>query len=305
MIPQSAKVKESQPLAASLSLPGRSLTACRMTDKDIGEVLRFLEERPRQSFVMNGLIRDNGLESGLNRGTFYGCRDNDHKLEGVALLGHGIFLDARSVAATKILASLAQQHHRTHVIMGEEKLVQDFWKYYSPGGQLPRLFCRGLLLEMTSPAEQLQPVLDLRRADNNDLASVMSVHAELALTESGVNPLNVDPEGFRLRCLRRIAQRRVWVWIRNGGVVFKADVISDTPDVCYIEGVYVNPNERGKGYGSRCVSQMSRELLRRTRAVCVLVNEVQRRAQRFFQKAAFIPCGVQQTIFLHEKQDGK
>jgi len=162
-----------------------------------------------------------------------------------------------------------------------------------------------LLLEMRLPVKQLKPVLDLRRADDDALAPVMAVHAELALKESGVNPLNVDPDGFRLRCLRRIEQGRVWVWIRRDQVIFKADVISDTPNVCYVEGVYVNPNERGKGYGSRCMSQMSRELLQRTKAVCVLVNELQQGAQRFFQQAGFIPCGIQQTIFLHEKQDGK
>ena len=41
------------------------------------------------TYSRNGkLIRDNGIVSSLNRGTFYGCRDLNGNLEGVALVGH-------------------------------------------------------------------------------------------------------------------------------------------------------------------------------------------------------------------------
>src|SRR5438270_375787 len=53
------------------------------------EVLAFLAERPVQTVVMSGLVRDNGLESPFNRGTFYACRDASARLEGVALIEHG------------------------------------------------------------------------------------------------------------------------------------------------------------------------------------------------------------------------
>ena len=57
------------------------------------EVLAFLLERPVHTVVMAGLIRDNGLESPFNRGTFYACRDSAGRLEGVALVGHATFVE--------------------------------------------------------------------------------------------------------------------------------------------------------------------------------------------------------------------
>lgn len=67
---------------AAASVPVRetelSLLVHPLTERhDEGEVLDFLAERPVHTVVMAGLIRDNGLESPFNRGTFYACRDSE------------------------------------------------------------------------------------------------------------------------------------------------------------------------------------------------------------------------------------
>jgi predicted GNAT family acetyltransferase len=85
--------------------------------------------------------------------------------------------------------------------------------------------------------------------------------------------MEADPEGFRQRCLRRIEQGRVWVWTEEGRLIFKADIVSETPEVKYVEGIWVTPDQRGRGYGLRCLSQLSRELLAGSSAVTLLVNE--------------------------------
>src|SRR6266849_1585042 len=47
------------------------------------EVLDFLGERPLHTVFIAGLIRDNGLVSPDNRGSFYACRSRGGDLEGV------------------------------------------------------------------------------------------------------------------------------------------------------------------------------------------------------------------------------
>ena len=143
-----------------------------------------------------------------------------------------------------------------------------------------------------------EPIAGLRRATLEDLALVMPVHAQMAFDESGVNPSELDPIGFRLRCARRIEQGRVWVWIENGRLLFKADVVSDTPEVVYLEGIYVNPEERQKGIGFRCLSQLSRQLLAHTRAIGVVVNEQNNRAVKLYKRAGFKLQSCYDTIFL-------
>ena len=301
MTPQFPKLNEPRPGVGPSLCMARSLFAHELIEENKAEVLRFLAERPLHNVVMSGFVRDNGIESWLNRGTFYGCRDDLGNLEGVALIGHAMFIDARSGQALGVFARLAQDVHSTHMIMGEQETIQRFWNYYSAGGQAPRLSCREVLFEQTSSVEPFPPVPDLRPANLDDLSLFVPVHAAMAYQESGVNPLDADPDGFRMRCARRIRQERVWVWVEGGQLVFKADVISDTPDAIYLEGIYVNPDERGKGYGSRCMSQLVRSLLKRTKAIVLLVNEAHQAAQSFFQGIGFTQCGLYETIFLREQ----
>jgi ribosomal protein S18 acetylase RimI-like enzyme len=280
--------------------PG-SLKVELLADSAEAEVLAFLGARPIHTVVMAGFIRDNGLDSPFNRGEFYACRNAAGELEGVALIGHVILVEVRSVAALKAFALLAQKYPRVHMTMGEQERVACFWSYYAEGGLPPRRLCRELLFEQSWPIESHQLIQGLRQATLNDLHLVMPVHARMAFDESGVNPLETDAYGFRLRLARRIEQGRVWVLVRNDSLTFKADIVSDTPDVNYLEGVYVNAAERGKGYGLRCMSQLSRILLARTKALCLLVNEENQEALNLFYRAGYKVRSYYDTIFLQQR----
>ena len=255
------------------------------------EVLAFLSERPVQTVVMSGLVRDNGLESPFNRGTFYACRDAGGRLEGVALVGHATLVEARTEPALAAFAALAQKERGAHMILGEQALVRRFWNYYAPEGQTPRLFCRELLFEQRWPISACDPLANLRRATLDDLAR----------EESGVNPLEVDPHGFRLRCARRIEHGRVWVLAERGRLIFKADVASQTPECTYVEGVYVEHASRQQGYGLRCLSQLGQTLLARSASLCALVNEQNLVAQALFMKAGYKLRGYYETVFLERR----
>ena len=265
---------------------------------DLLEVLNFLSARPVHTVYLTGLIRDNGIISPLNRGTFYGYRNSRGRLEGVALIGHATVVEARSDEALSAFARLAQQNHSAHMILGEQEMIEGFWRYYSEGGRAPRLFCRELLFEKKGLSEVLEPVSSLRLATDADLDLVVPVHAQMAFEESGVNPLETDEAGFRRRCARRISQGRVWVLVESGKLIFKADVVSDTPSVVYLEGIYVAPEERSKGYGLRCLTQMCRTLLARAGSVGLLVNEQNAPAIHLYERAGFKLQGFYDTIFL-------
>lgn len=276
-----------------------SLLVYPLTERhDETEVLDFLAERPAHTVVMSGLIRDNGLESPFNRGTFYACRDSEGGLAGVALVGHATFVEARTEGALREFAALAQKERDAHLILGEQGLMHRFWSHYAPAGQTPRLFCRELLFEQRWPFEACEPVPGLRRATLDDLMLVMPVHAAMAYDESGVNPLDVDLAGFRLRCSRRIEHGRVWVLVEDGNLVFKADIASETPECTYVEGVYVEPASRKRGHGLRCLSHLGRELLAGSESVCALVNEQNLVAQSLFLRAGYKLRGYFETIFL-------
>jgi predicted GNAT family acetyltransferase len=275
-----------------------SVTVIELTEEDRNEVLAFLAERPVHTVCLAGFIRDNGLVSPHNRGIFYGCRNSEGRLEGVALIGHATLIEARTPRAMREFGFVAQTHTATHMIMGEMDAVEQFWNYYADAGQEMRRACRELLFELRHAMELPEEVTELRRANLSDLDQIVPVQAAMAEFESGVNPFEVDPDGFRARCARRIEMGRVWVLEQDGKLVFKADIQSDTPDVIYLEGIWVAPVERGKGIGRKCLRQLSRDLLTRTRAVCLLVNEESERSHTFYRMCNFKMRGIYDSIFL-------
>jgi len=287
-----------------LALDESDVTVHLLNNAHEAEVLSFLAARPVHTVFMAGFIRDNGLESQLNRGSFYGCRNRAGQLEGVALIGHATLVEARTGAALAAFARQAQKNPLAHVIMGEREKIEAFWRHYNPAGQTPRSICRDLLLEQRWLAQEAcESASGLRPATLDDLPLVVSINAAMIREQSGVNPLETDPIGFRLRLSRRIEQGRIWVWVENEQIVFKADVTSETPDVIYLEGVYVNPEERGKGYGLRCFSHLCKRLLARTVSICLLVNEQNESAQSFYYKAGYELRSYYDTIYLKPKSD--
>jgi uncharacterized protein len=281
----------------------RNVHCDELAEQDKSEVLAFLAERSIHTFGLAGFIHTNGLVSPHNRGRFYACRNEDGALEGVALIGHFVLFEARSDAAIAAFAQLAQDCPRVNMLLGEAQKVQTFWHYYSEGGRPARLHCRELLMELRWPVEIYQEAQELRLATIDDLDIIVPAHAQSAFDDSGVDPLVVDPVGFRERCARRIEQGKTWVLEENGKLLFKAEIVTDTPEVVYLEGVWVAPTERRKGYGVRSLSHLSRSCLMRTSSVCLLVNERFQSALAFYKKTGYRLISYYDTIFLQQESD--
>lgn len=264
-----------------------------LTNDFAEEVLAFLSARPIHTVIMASFVRDNGLESVLNRGRFYCYRNRAGCIEGLALVGHATLLETQSEAALAALATLVQGADNVRLIMGEQYSIDAFRRHFNP--QDPYQLRRWLLFEQRWPVpeqrwsvEMQERTRGLRLAEPDDLDLVVRTHARMAVEEFGSdNPMAADPEGFPRRCASRIDRKRVWVLIENGKLIFKADIASETPNVIYLEGVYVDPQKRGQGYGLRCLSQLSRCLLRRVGAICLLVDEENQRAQTFYRNAGY------------------
>lgn len=263
------------------------------------EVLAFLERRPLHTAYLAGLIRDHGLESALNRGTFYGCRNYLGQLEGVALIGHAILMEAVSDRALRAVAEKAQSCTTAHLIMCEENQIDKFWGYYAEAGQEMRRACRELLLELRWPIEVSEHESRLRLATPDDLDLLVPVHAEMAYIESGIDPRTNDAAGFIARYQRRIEQGRTWILTEDNKLLFKADVVSETPESAYVEGIWVNPEARRRGLGQACMAQLARRLLWRSKSICLFVNDENEEARRFYQNAGYHHRTIYDTIFLN------
>ncbi|HLE62344.1 MAG TPA: hypothetical protein VI750_04350 [Pyrinomonadaceae bacterium] len=272
-----------------------------LTNEHRAEVLAFLARRPVHTVCMAGYILDHGMISPLNRGTFFGCRSNDGLLQGVALIGHATLLEAQCDEAVRAFARLKYKYETSHLVRGEHSMIERFWREYAEFGYERRLACRELLLEHVNIPQIYGPIPNLQIATPADLETVMNINADLLQVECGINPTHKDLEGFRKRTLNRIEQGRIWIWFRNNRLVFKADVFAETPAMAYLEGVYVNPLDRGQGHGLRCMVELTRLLLKHSQSICLLINERKRPLENFYNKAGYHARAWYDTIYLHRQ----
>ena len=273
---------------------------CNITElcrSDEAEVVEFLSARPVQTVYMMGLIRDNGLLSPKNRGSFYASRAYSGQLEAVALIGHVTMVEAHTESSLIGFARVARNCRGAHLIRGEQESINLFWTYYAGGATQPRFVSREHLFELTEPAQSVEDV-DLRPATMDDLEKVCAVNSAMAQEEGGSNPLKRDPSGFRSRTARRISQNRVWILAEDQRLVFKADVVSQTPAVTYLEGIYVHPEERRKGHARRCLTKLASMLLADTKSICLTVSDRNQKSGKLYEKVGFkFNCNYE-TIYL-------
>lgn len=263
------------------------------------EVLAFLKIRPVHTVVMTSFIQDNGMESASNRGVFYGYRNASGALEGVALIGHTTLVEARSEDSLTAFALIARQSETPlHIVMSDGETAERFWKRYTGDNRKARLVCTELLFELSFPFLVQECKWNVRLAEMSELEQIAVAHDEVAFIESGVSPMEKDREGFLKRCARRIEQKRTFVVFEGDKLVFKADIVAETTETIYLEGIYVAPEMRGQGVGSSCLSNLSLQLMERAENISLLTNVEFKGAHASFAKAGFRNTDCCKTIFV-------
>lgn len=270
-----------------------------LTEEHMSEVIEFLNVRPVHTVVMASFLKDNGFESEHNRGRYFGYRSKEGRLEGVALIGHSTLIEARSDEALVAFAIQARRSETPiHLMMSEGRAIERFWEMFKERNAEPRHVFTEKLFELNFPFLVQNCEWEIRTARPEEIDQIAEAHAEVAFLESGDNPLEKDPEGFRKRCMRRIEKGRTFVVFENGKLLFKADIIAETDRVIYLEGIYVSPEMRGKGVGPKCLSRLSTMLLDRVENICMLSNQEFQAAHRSFEKAGFRSTDSCTTIFV-------
>ena len=254
-------------------------------------VLDFLNHRPVRNVTMLGPIIDHGLQSPHHRGAFYGCL-REGRLIGVALIGYCTQLSGPGWAA----AAFANYARLTcgadiRLVIGGEGEMKAFCRVLTAEPCslrvqqiLPQVFF--ILSRVEGEADKM-PGLSLAR--EGEAEEVTQCHARLCMELNGIDPLALDPEGCRRRVLSRIRRGRVWTVCDAQGVAFKADVMAETEDAAYLEGIWTRPDLRGRGLGRAVLKDLVGRLLGRHHAVCLFAEARDERLCGFYRGLGFTP----------------
>ncbi|MGP5050361.1 GNAT family N-acetyltransferase [Brachybacterium alimentarium] len=217
------------------------------------------------------------------------------------LLWHGVNLSpisATGLALDEFGRYVAARSRRCSSVVGERAAVEKLW---------------GSLSDQWGPAVReyrwSQPLLvaegdvavgpsGLRAALPGEEAAVFPAAVAMFREEVGVDPLLGDGgRSYRARVDGLIHYGRTYVVIEDGEVLFKADVGALFGPVAQIHGVWVRPDQRGRGLGRTAMADLVRQV-RRDHApqVTLYVNDFNEPARRAYAAAGFRQVGELSTI---------
>ena len=249
-----------------------------LNEPGLDEILAFCAEDPIERVFLEDVAR-----RGLGR--FTGLTE-DGRLVALCHVGTNLVPSGRGCGAFAGVEGAS----RARLVIGEQNAVADFWA--AAGDRLPRpredrpgqpVY---VLEEPPDPGET-----GLRAATQDDFELLVPACAEAHREELGIDPLERDPESFRWRTRMQIEDRRSWLWIEDGAILFKAEASAWTPAAVQLQQVWVDPRARGRGYAQRGMRDLCRLLLERVPAVCLFVRAENAPAIRVYEKV-----GMRHTI---------
>jgi predicted GNAT family acetyltransferase len=285
-------------LSQSAHNVNQEICAEALTERNRDEILEFLSARPLHAVIMAGWILDHGVVSPAHRGIFYGYRDGVGQLQGVALIGRNTLFEVRNEEAMAVLAAQAESCKEVRMIMAESDLLMKFWSYFKEPKRVPRKYSDHLFYHIEQTSNATEPTERIRRATLDDIDLVVAAHAEMVTHETGINPLEIEPAGFRDRCAARLNRGRVWICREEDELIFKVDVLTEVPRISYIEGVWVNRAYRGWGICRQALNSLHQKLFADGQTVCLFAEAGNQRARNLYLEAGYQPKSVYSKIYL-------
>jgi uncharacterized protein len=181
------------------------------------------------------------------------------------------------------------------MILGQERAVTDLWSAAQSVMPSPREDRPGqpvYVIDEPPPADSSS----LREATLEDVELLLPACAETHLGELGVDPLARDAAGFRRRTIAQIDEGRSWLWAENGTILFKAEASAWTPQAVQLQQVWVDPEARRQGYGTRGLADLCRILLERTPSVTLFVRSENEAAIRLYERVGMRQVGLYRSV---------
>ena len=242
-----------------------------------------LVKRPRLSqvlaFCAGDPIERVFLEDVARRGfgRFAGLREG-RRLTALLHLGANLVPSGPGCAAFAELAAKGSPR----MVVGEEGAVTELWDVVGDAFPEPLDDRPGqpvYVLERPPPGGGS----GLRSAVLGDLDMLVVAAAAAYREEAGVDAYARDPALFEWRTRAQIEDGRSWLWTEDGRILFKAEASAWTPDAVQLQQVWVEPELRGQGFGSRGLADLCRLLLETTPSVCLFVRPDNARAIALYE----------------------
>lgn len=145
----------------------------------------------------------------------------------------------------------------------------------------------------------IAPDPNVRLVTMADLDRYFPAAVEMFIGEVGIDPCAGDEgRSYRRRLAALISARRVFARFDGDRVTFKAEIGSMSRKVGQIQGVWVDPESRGRGLGAVGTAAVAAAIARQGRISSLYVNSFNAAARRSYSQVGFAQVGTFATVLV-------
>jgi hypothetical protein len=267
-------------------------------DRDVPAVLDLLERDPVANLFVASRVHAAGLDPKRLGAEMWG-HDVDGRLTAACYAGANLVPVAADDAAIAAFAARARkQGRRCSSIVGPARMVELLWRDLLPAwGPARDVRPRQPLLAISAPPD-IDPDTAVRRVRLDELEVLLPASIAMFTEEVGISPIVGDGGAlYRSRVRELVAAGRSFARVEAGRIIFKAEVGAATDRVCQVQGVWVDPDLRGRGLSAAgmaaVVAACQRDI---APTVSLYVNDFNEPARRAYERVGFDEVGTLASV---------
>lgn len=257
---------------------------------DLPAVRRILDQDPVVNVFVDHRVRTTNLDPRWLGGQLWGYDDGD----GVVALCHAaanLIPVSAGPEAIEAFGAQALAHGRhCSAILGPHDQVGHLWELLRDSWGPARDIRTQQPFLVLDSAPAVAPDPRVRRVRPEEVDALYPACVAMFTEELGVSPeAGGGAKLYRSRVAQLISRGLAFAIIEDGQVIFKAEVAALTPHAGQIQGVWVNPSQRGQGLSAPALATVCNAVLDELAPVVSLyVNEHNVAARQAYARVGFV-----------------
>lgn len=283
-----------------IDLRGHSEGTVRVLGRaDLPSAVRVLSGNAVENVFVASRVRAAGLDPAS-----LGCPVWGYELDGVlrALChaGSNLVPVGASPAALAAWTEFAGPQRMCASIIGPSSVAMDLWQRL--GERWGPAWSRARDVRPHQPVMALdgEPAVvsdpRVRRVTLDQWDAYTEAAVKMYTEEIGVSPVQGNPAGYRFYVRQLITAGRAFGIFDGGRVIFKADLGSVSGTVSQVQGVWLDPELRGRGLAAPAMAAVVRLARTVVPTVSLYVNDYNRPARATYERVGFTQVGEFATI---------
>ncbi|MFJ8000498.1 GNAT family N-acetyltransferase [Streptomyces sp. NPDC096310] len=266
---------------------------------ELGAALAILESEPVANAFVTSRVQVAGLDPWRLGGEMWGWYA-DGRLRSLCYAGANLVPICATPEAVRAFADRARRTgRRCSSIVGPAGPTAELWRLLEPNwGPAREVRANQPLMVTEELAARVAPDPFVRRIRKDELEVIMPACVAMFTEEVGVSPLAGDGGLlYQARVAELVGSGRSFARIEDGRVLFKAEIGAATPQACQVQGVWVDPEFRGRGLSESGMAAVVRYALADVApTVSLYVNDYNAPARAAYRRVGFHEVGAFMSV---------